>query len=162
MDFLKYNIFELKQTPVTDMYNTGKGRIKIKKEVEQKIVIKDKIVDIDNILDDYVSNKGYVYLFQLITKYNRYLYVGSTKNPKKRECEHIKNLKRNRHHNKTLQSKYNVHMNENIDFKFTVIESTSDLKNLVNKEHDTLIDISSRYHNKLDNKNRIITVVYSQ
>jgi group I intron endonuclease len=70
------------------------------------------------------SNNG---VYKILNKVNNKIYIGSTNNFKRRETEHFRNLKNNKHENSYLQSAYNKHGKDN--FMFEIIEETSDLFN---------------------------------
>jgi len=79
------------------------------------------------------SNSG---VYKILNKRNNKIYIGSTKNFKRREIEHFRNLKNNKHENNFLQNAFNKYGEEN--FSFEVLEETNDLFNREQYWIDTL------------------------
>lgn len=186
MNFNNYNVFDLKNNIKKDndltMYSVEEATIikettyeimdivQVIKEVEVPIeVMVERIppryieYDIDDIKDIKKHLMiGFVYQLEILTPSERTIYIGSTKNPNERLNNHKNNLKLNEHHNKDLQKAYNKGKS-NLEFKFSLIDGVKmyEASKLRYLEHKALIDVASKYHNRLDSLGRKITVVYS-
>ena len=169
MDFISYDIFNLpKHNNKDNVYNYGNETI-IKETNEIKTVEYVNINAVNYPLDCYINEKGYcyarIYLLELISSNLRILYVGSTKQSlKTRYNQHIGNLKKHRHHNKELQRYYDEFMNDGSfeDIKINTIKKINEYENILENEHNTLIEITTKYNNKFDTKNKKIKVIYSE
>lgn len=158
MNFFDYNVFNLKNKIAYENseFNVDKGfTIKEKTTIQIEQVAKP----IEKISLKNKDFKYYVYIFQLVDRYERILYVGSTHKCSSRAKQHINNLLNDKHHNKKLQNKFNNM--SNVRFEYSLYKGTNIKSELIELEHDSLIDIASIYHNKIDNEGRKITVVYS-
>lgn len=159
MNFLIYNVFDLgKNKPV---YKNG--MFNVDEPVLSKLQAKSIKYDIDKDTENIKRHaSGYIYQLEVLMKNKRLVYIGSTKNPKNRFKTHVHNLKKGKHHNKSLQ---NLYREDEVDgFKFSIIKTVEkyEISTLVAQENDLVVEIASRYHNTLDSKCRKIIVVYSR
>lgn len=79
-----------------------------------------------------------VYCFK--NKINNKIYIGSTKNLRKRFVQHISDLRLNKHHSIHFQNAWNKYKEEN--FEYNVIELVEDISILLVREQyylDTLL-----------------------
>lgn len=92
----------------------------------------------------FIHNTMYIYKIQ--NKINNKLYVGSSRNYKKRWYFHLKDLRKNNHPNIYLQTDYNKYGEDNFEFSliYEFPEKPSDLV-LLKKEKDFI----NKYPNKL-------------
>lgn len=75
------------------------------------------------------------YIYQIKNNANGKIYIGSSKNYKKRWKQHIAELNSNSHYNKYLQNAWNKYGEDN--FKFTILEEV-DLSDQFIKEQEYL------------------------
>ena len=68
-------------------------------------------------------------IYKIINVLNNKMYIGSTKNFKKRFQTHLRMLRKNKHHSIKLQRAYNKYGEEN--FKFEIVEECEYTKNLI-------------------------------
>ena len=159
MNFLTYNIFELGRKK--DLYKNG--MFNADEPMLNTLVAKRTKYDIDRDTKNIKEiASGYIYQLEVLMKNERLVYIGSTKNPKHRFKAHVHNLKKRKHHNKSLQ---NLYKEDEVDkFKFSIIKTVEEyeISTLVAQENDLVVEIASRYHNTLDSKCRKIIVVYSR
>ena len=163
MDFYSYDVFSLhKYVNNQQCLNMSGKQSIVREKLEVKIIPDEYIEDIDKIKT--FNEKKYlycIYQLELITKGKRFIYIGSTKNPKVRYKTHIDSLKLNKHHNKELQLAYNDYKDSEIKYKFSIIDGTFNKNELLQKEHSWVIKVASRYHNKYDKHGRELLVVHS-
>lgn len=83
-------------------------------------------------------------IYEISCTVNRYFYVGSAVNLRRRKNGHWRSLTNKTHYNRFLQSTWNSHGSES--FRFRVLEYVADTKNLIQREqyYLTLFSKSSR------------------
>lgn len=86
---------------------------------------------------------GNIGIYSIMNTTNKYIYIGSSVNLKKREQVHFRQLKLNKHHSILLQRSYNKHGVDN--FKFNVLEYCD--KNLLLLREQYYIDTFNPRYN---------------
>ena len=76
---------------------------------------------------------------------NNHIYIGSSINLKQRFSQHKSTLRNNTHKNKHLQSAWNKYGEEN--FEFIIIEHTSNIKKVLNRENIHIRLYKPEYNN---------------
>lgn len=75
-------------------------------------------------------------IYKIVNNHNQKLYIGQSKDIYQRWYQHLSDLRRNKHHCKSLQKDWNFYKEES--FTFSVIE-TCDLIDLIGLEKDYII-----------------------
>ena len=102
------------------------------------------------IVDDNESGLPGVYVILNTTTLD--LYIGSSKNMKKRKQEHLHNLKAGNHHSYKLQESFNQHHIE--AFIFHCLEYVSELSELRSKEQKYIDQYRPMYNIEMDASSR--------
>lgn len=72
------------------------------------------------------------HVYQIKNTLNGRVYIGSTRNLKKRWAEHRRDLMANKHHSQKLQNAWNKYGEDS--FEFSILEVVLDLENLLGQE----------------------------
>ncbi len=93
-------------------------------------------------------------IYEIINLGNNKFYVGRTIDFKRRQSEHIRDLKKQRHHSDYLQRAWNKYGEEN--FSFEVIEEVLDKSKLIEREQHYLDTLKPEYNICKDAKGGLI------
>lgn len=96
----------------------------------------------------------YMCVYEIVNLINNHKYIGSSLNGLEwRKKKHLNELRRNNHHNRHLQSAYNLY-GENV-FRFNVIEEIEDKSILAKKEQEWIDKSKPEYNVMRDIKSHI-------